>query len=150
VLRATCDLIVEMVDWSKIDLIVSVEAMGLPLLATVGDATGKPTVVIRKRSYGMEGEVKVDVSTGYSQSTTYINDIKPGERILIVDDVISTGGTLEPILETLEGMGVVLQDIVVAIEKGEGRERLARERPNWPIRTLARIDIIDGAVQIIE
>ena len=140
----------EMVDWSKIDLIVSVEAMGLPLLATVGDATGKPTVVIRKRSYGMEGEVKVDVSTGYSQSTTYINDIKPGERILIVDDVISTGGTLEPILETLEGMGVVLQDIVVAIEKGEGRERLARERPNWPIRTLARIDVIDGAVQIIE
>jgi adenine phosphoribosyltransferase len=124
--------------------------MGLPLLATVGDATGKPTVVIRKRSYGMEGEVKVDVSTGYSQSTTYINDIKPGERILIVDDVISTGGTLEPILETLEGMGVVLQDIVVAIEKGEGRERLARERPNWPIRTLARIDVIDGAVQIIE
>ena len=139
VLRATCDLIVEMVDWSKIDLIVSVEAMGLPLLATVGNATGKPTVVIRKRSYGMEGEVKVDVSTGYSQSTTYINDIKPGERILIVDDVISTGGTLEPILETLE----------VAIEKGEGRERLARERPNWPIRTLARIDVIDGAVQII-
>ena len=150
VLRATCALIVEMVDWSKIDLIVSVEAMGLPLLATVGNATGKPTVVIRKRSYGMEGEVKVDVSTGYSQSTTYINDIKPGERILIVDDVISTGGTLEPILETLEGMGVVLQDIVVAIEKGEGRERLARERPNWPIRTLARIDVIDGAVQIIE
>ena len=150
VLRATRDLIVEMVDWSKIDLIVSVEAMGLPLLAAVGDATGKPTVVIRKREYGMEGEVRVDVSTGYSQSTTFINDISPGERILIVDDVISTGGTLEPILATLEEMGVILQDIVIAIEKGEGRERLARERPRWPIRTLARIDIIDGRVEILE
>ncbi|DAC37346.1 MAG TPA: adenine phosphoribosyltransferase [Candidatus Poseidoniales archaeon] len=150
VLRATRDLIVEMVDWSKIDLIVSVEAMGLPLLAAVGDATGKPTVVIRKREYGMEGEVRVDVSTGYSQSTTYINDISPGERILIVDDVISTGGTLEPILVTLEEMGVILQDIVIAIEKGEGRERLAKERPGWPIRTLARIDIIDGRVEILE
>ena len=150
VLRATRDLIVEMVDWSKIDLIVSVEAMGLPLLAAVGDATGKPTVVIRKREYGMEGEVRVDVSTGYSQSTTYINDILPGERILIVDDVISTGGTLEPILVTLEEMGVILQDIVIAIEKGEGRERLAKERPGWPIRTLARIDIIDGRVEILE
>ena len=150
VLRATRDLIVEMVDWSKVDLVVSVEAMGLPLLAAVGDATGKPTVVIRKRQYGMEGEVRVDVATGYSQSTTYINDIKPGERILIVDDVISTGGTLEPILETLEKMGVILQDIVIAIEKGEGRERLARERPDWPIRTLARIDIIDGKVEILE
>ena len=150
VLRATRDLIVEMVDWSKIDLIVSVEAMGLPLLAAVGDATGKPTVVIRKREYGMEGEVRVDVSTGYSQSTTFINDISPGERILIVDDVISTGGTLEPILATLEEMGVILQDIVIAIEKGEGRERLAKERPGWSIRTLARIDIIDGKVEILE
>ena len=150
VLRATRDLIVEMVDWSKVDLVVSVEAMGLPLLAAVGDATGKPTVVIRKRQYGMEGEVRVDVATGYSQSTTYINDIEPGERILIVDDVISTGGTLEPILATLEEMGVILQDIVIAIEKGEGRERLAKERPDWPIRTLARIDIIDGRVEILE
>ena len=150
VLRATRDLIVEMVDWSKIDLIVSVEAMGLPLLAVVGDATGKPTVVIRKREYGMEGEVRVDVSTGYSRSTTFINDISPGERILIVDDVISTGGTLEPILATLEEMGVILQDIVIAIEKGEGRERLAKERPGWSIRTLARIDIIDGKVEILE
>ena len=150
VLRATRVLIVEMVDWSKIDLIVSVEAMGLPLLAAVGEVTGKPTVVIRKREYGMEGEVRVDVSTGYSQSTTFINDISAGERILIVDDVISTGGTLEPILATLEEMGVILQDIVIAIEKGEGRERLAKERPRWPIRTLARIDIIDGKVEILE
>ena len=53
VLRATRDLIVSSVDWSQVDLIVSVEAMGLPLLAAVGDATGKPTVVVRKRSYGM-------------------------------------------------------------------------------------------------
>ena len=150
VLRATRDLIVSMVDWSQIDLIVSVEAMGLPLLAAVGEATGKPTVVIRKRSYGMEGEVRVDVSTGYSSSTAYINDISPGERLLIVDDVISTGGTLEPLLESLEGMGAVLQDVIVAIEKGEGRVRLSEERPEWPIRTLARIDIVDGKVEIIQ
>jgi adenine phosphoribosyltransferase len=149
VLRATRDLIVSMVDWSQIDLIVSVEAMGLPLLAAVGEATGKPTVVIRKRSYGMEGEVRVDVSTGYSSSTAYINDISSGERILVVDDVISTGGTLEPLLETLEGMGVVLQDVIVAIEKGDGRERLSKERPGWPIRTLSRIDIVDGKVVIV-
>jgi adenine phosphoribosyltransferase len=150
VLRATRDLIVGMVDWSQIDLVVSVEAMGLPLLAAVGEATGKPTVVIRKRSYGMEGEVEVDVSTGYSSSTAYINDISRGERILVVDDVISTGGTLEPLLEALEGMGAVLHDVIVAIEKGEGRDRLSKERPDWPIRTLARIDIVNGKVVIVQ
>ena len=150
VLRATRDLIVDMVDWSEIDIVVSVEAMGLPLLAAVGEVTGKPTVVIRKRSYGMEGEVRVDVSTGYSSSTAYINDIKPGERVLVVDDVISTGGTLEPLLEALEEMGAILKGVVIAIEKGEGRERLAKERPNWQIQTLARIDIVEGRVEIVE
>ena len=107
VLRATRDLIVSSVDWSQVDLIVSVEAMGLPLLAAVGDATGKPTVVVRKRSYGMEGETRVDVATGYSQSTVYINDIKAGERIVIVDDVISTGGTLEPLIQQLEDLSLI-------------------------------------------
>ena len=150
VLRATRDLIIDMVDWSEIDIVVSVEAMGLPLLAAVGEATGKPTVVIRKRSYGMEGEVRVDVSTGYSTSTAYINDIKPGERVLVVDDVISTGGTLEPLLQALEEMGAILKGVVIAIEKGKGRERLAEERPNWPIQTLARIDIVEGRVEIVE
>ena len=150
VLRATRDLIVDMVDWSEIDIVVSVEAMGLPLLAAVGEATGKPTVVIRKRPYGMEGEVRVDVSTGYSSSTAYINDIKPGERVLVVDDVISTGGTLEPLLEALEEIGAILKGVVIAIEKGKGRERLAEERPNWPIQTLARIDIVEGRVEIVE
>jgi adenine/guanine phosphoribosyltransferase-like PRPP-binding protein len=47
-------------------------------------------------------------------------------------------------------MGVILHDVVVAIEKGEGRERLNRERPDWPVRSLARIDIIDGKVEIID
>ena len=98
----------------------------------------------------MEGEVEVDVSTGYSSSTAYINDISPGERILAVDDVISTGGTLEPLLEVIEGMGAVLHDVIVAIEKGEGRDRLSKERPDWPIRTLARIDIVNGKVVIVQ
>ncbi len=150
VLKAVSTLIVESTDWEGVDLIVSVEAMGLPLLAAVGEATGIPTVVIRKRSYGMEGEVAVDVSTGYSSSTIYINDIAPGEKIVIVDDVISTGGTLEPLLEKLEEMGVILRDIVIAIEKGEGRSRLNRERPEWPIRSLARIEIVDGQVQMAD
>ena len=150
VLKAVSTLIVESTDWEGVDLIVSVEAMGLPLLAAVGEATGIPTVVIRKRSYGMEGEVAVDVSTGYSSSTLYINDIAPGERIVIVADVISTGGTLEPLLEKLEEMGVILRDIVIAIEKGEGRSRLNRERPEWPIRSLARIEIVDGRVRMAD
>ncbi len=96
----------------------------------------------------MKGEISVDVSTGYSESTLYVNDIFDGERVVIVDDVISTGGTLEPLLQKLEEMGVILHDVVIAIEKGEGRERLNRDRPEWPIRSLARIEIVDGRVEM--
>jgi hypothetical protein len=39
---------------------------------------------------------------------------------------------------------------VIAIEKGDGRERLNKERPEWPIRSLARIDIINGKVEIVD
>lgn len=148
VLTAVTDLIVRSTDWTGVDLIVSVEAMGLPLLASVGIATGIPTVVIRKRPYGMKGEISVDVSTGYSESTLYVNDIFDGEKVVIVDDVISTGGTLEPLLQKLEEMGVILHDVVIAIEKGGGRERLNRDRPEWPIRSLARIEIVDGRVEM--
>jgi hypothetical protein len=44
----------------------------------------------------------------------------------------------------------VLHDVIVAIEKGEGRDRLSKERPDWPIRTLARIDIVNGKVVIVQ
>ena len=84
----------------------------------------------------------------YKRQTIFINDISPGEKIVIVDDVISTGGTLEPLLQKLEDMGVILHDVVIAIEKGDGRERLNRERPDWPLRSLARIEIVDGQVEI--
>ena len=60
------------------------------------------------------------------------------------------GGTLEPLLQKLEDMGVILHDVVIAIEKGDGRERLNRERPDWPVRSLARIEIVGGKVEISE
>jgi hypothetical protein len=47
-------------------------------------------------------------------------------------------------------MGIILQDIIIAIEKGNGLERLKNERPEWPIRSLAKIEIIEGKVGIIE
>ena len=97
-----------------VDLIVSVEAMGLPLLASVGNATGIPTVVIRKRSYGMDGE---NLSTYQLAipAPPYSSTTSSCEKIVTVDD-ISTG-TLEPLLKKLEDMGVILHDVVIAIEK---------------------------------
>ena len=99
VLQAITELVTDRVDWSNVDLLLGIEAMGLPLTAPLSVSTGIPLVIARKRSYGLEGEIEIDQSTGYSKGAMYLNDLREGERIAIVDDVLSTGGTLEAVIE---------------------------------------------------
>ena len=57
----------EKLDFSKIDKIVGVEAMGIHLATALSLETGVPFVVIRKREYGLPGEHVITKSTGYYQ-----------------------------------------------------------------------------------
>jgi len=85
-----------------VDKIVAVEAMGIHLATALSLATDIPFVVIRKRQYGLEGEHEVYQKTGYGSSNLYINDLHAGEKILLIDDVVSTGGTLVALIRTLK------------------------------------------------
>ena len=147
-LSATRDLLLHRIDWSKVDLILSVEAMGLPLASVLSVAPGIPTVVARKRSYGLEGERIIDQSTGYSKGEIWINDVSPGERVLVVDDVISTGGTMEPVLSALIDMGVELSGVWTIFEKGQGMQNLI-DKHEWPLHSLVRIEMVDGVVNVL-
>ena len=75
----------------EVDKIVCMEAMGIHI-ATALYKNEVPFVVIRKRVYGLEGEVSVHQTTGYSQGQLYINGLKKGDRILLVDDVVTQEG----------------------------------------------------------
>ena len=147
-LSATRDLLLHRVDWDEVDLILSVEAMGLPLASVLSVATGIPTVVARKRSYGLEGERIIDQSTGYSTGEIWINDVNPGERVLVVDDVISTGGTMEPVLDALIDMGVRLSGVWTIFEKDRGMQNLI-DKHGWPLHSLVRIEMVDGVVNVL-
>ncbi|MFB6078906.1 MAG: adenine phosphoribosyltransferase, partial [Halarchaeum sp.] len=100
-----------------VDKIVAPEAMGIHIATAVSLQTDVPLVVIRKREYGLEGEVDLHQQTGYSESEMYINDVEPGDRVLIVDDLLSTGGTLAAITDALDDIGAEISDIVVALRK---------------------------------
>lgn len=147
-LSATRDLLLHRIDWNEVDLILSVEAMGLPLASVLSVATGIPTVVARKRSYGLEGERIIDQSTGYSKGEIWINDVSPGERVIVVDDVISTGGTMEPVLSALIDMGVELSGVWTIFEKGQGMQNLI-DKHEWPLHSLVRIEMVDGVVNVL-
>jgi adenine phosphoribosyltransferase len=66
-----------------------------------------------------------------------------------MDDVISTGGTLRAIIHAFQEMGVEIADIVVVVEKGEGRELLEREL-GIRIKTLVKVDVRDGRTTVLD
>ncbi|WP_336133975.1 hypoxanthine/guanine phosphoribosyltransferase [Natronomonas amylolytica] len=100
-----------------VDKIVAPEAMGIHLATALSLQTDIPLVVIRKRSYGLPNEVSLHKTTGYSESEMYINDIEEGDRVLIVDDLLSTGGTLAAICSAFDEIGADIADIVVVFRK---------------------------------
>ncbi len=130
------------------DLIVTVEALGIPLAAALSLRLGKPFNVVRKKMYGLPGEVNLSQVTGYSKSTLFINGLKEGDRVVIVDDVISTGGTMWAIVEALKSMQVRIVDILVALEKTEKKPEIER-KIGQRIKTLVKVEVVDGKVVVL-
>ena len=148
-LTAARDLISEGVDWESVDIILGIEAMGIPLAAALCLSSGKPLVIGRKRQYGLPGEVSIDQSTGYSKGEIFLNDIEQGARVLIVDDVVSTGGTLHPVLKAVEESGAIVQDCWIVFEKGEGMNNI-RTSGDWPLNSLVRIEMQGDKIVVLE
>jgi adenine phosphoribosyltransferase len=130
-------------NYENIDKIVTIEAMGIPLATALSLKTNIPFSIIRKREYGLNKEIIVKQKTGYSKSKLYLNGFKSGEKIIIVDDVISTGGTLKVILKTLNKIGVIVKCVIITIDKGDSVKKIM-EKNNIDIYTLAKINIVDG------
>lgn len=146
-LKEISKCIADNIDLSKIDKIVAVESMGIHIATALSLQTGVPFLVIRKREYGLEGEKKVNQKTGYGSANLYINNINKGDNILLIDDVISTGGTLKALVKSLNDININLTNIVAVIEKGEGK-KIVEEELNIQIMTLVKMDVIDGKVVI--
>lgn len=148
VLESVCKMMVNVAN-KGYDRILVIEAMGIPLGTALSLQTGKPFTVIRKRPYGLEGERVLDQSTGYSKGTLFINGLAKGDRVLLVDDVLSTGGTLRAVMAGLRDIGVMVADVVVAVEKSNIRPELEKEF-GMPIKALVKIEIVDGKVIVID
>lgn len=131
-----------------VDKIVTPAAMGIHISTAVSLMTDIPLVVVRKRQYGLDGEVALSQVTGYSENEMYINDVDPGDRVLLLDDVLSTGGTLRGITGALEEIGAEIADVVAVIKKEGGGNEL--EDTDYDVRTLINVDIEDGAVVITD
>ncbi|MEF8878932.1 MAG: hypoxanthine/guanine phosphoribosyltransferase [Candidatus Thermoplasmatota archaeon] len=129
------------------DKIVTLEAMGIPLASVLSLKTGKPFTIIRKRSYGLPEEISVEQMTGYSKSRLFINGLKKDDRVVLVDDVLSTGGSLRAVLSAFKKIGVKVVGVLIAVNKGNAAEDIIEEF-DADIDVLVDIDVVDEEVVI--
>jgi adenine phosphoribosyltransferase len=146
-LREIVIRIIRKVELEDVDKIVTPAAMGIHISTAVSLMTDIPLVVIRKRQYGLEGEVALSQQTGYSESEMYINDVNEGDRVLVLDDVLSTGGTMKSVLDALTEIGADIVDVVAIIKKA-GPNKL--DDTDYDVKTLINVRVEDGEVVIVD
>ncbi|HLE48325.1 MAG TPA: adenine phosphoribosyltransferase, partial [Candidatus Thermoplasmatota archaeon] len=129
------------------DRFLAPEAMGLPLATALSLATGRPFLVARKRAYGLPGEIVIQQTTGYGKSSFHIVGLRKGERVVLVDDVVSTGGTIRCLAQACRQAGATLEKVLIAINKDHDLEALGRE-VGAPIEAVTRIRIEGGKVRL--
>ena len=124
----SCDpkMLEQIIDWMMevgnlhCDLILAPETMGVPYAVLLSYKTGIPYSIIRKMSFGFDDEIELTQRTGYSKSNMYVNGVREGMRVVIVDDVVSTGGTLNSIIDAIRSAGASIVDVLVPINKDNG------------------------------
>jgi adenine phosphoribosyltransferase len=122
-----------------VDKVVGMEARGFILAAPVALALGAGFVPVRKAGKLPADTHAVGYDLEYGSATLELHQdsIAPGERVLMVDDVLATGGTAAATAELIEACGGVVHGIAVLMELSflPGREALG-DLPLTSIRTV--------------
>ncbi len=110
------------------DVVVGVEARGFLLAAGVALQAGVGVVPVRKAGKLPRERVTADYALEYGTATVemHTDSLRPGQRVLLVDDVLATGGTLAASVALVEELGGVVTAVSVVVELTAlaGRERL--------------------------
>ncbi|GGQ76975.1 adenine phosphoribosyltransferase [Kitasatospora griseola] len=120
--------------------VVGLEARGFVLAAPAAVAAGLGFVPIRKKGK-LPGDVfsrSYDLEYGSATLEVQCDAFAPGEKVLVVDDVLATGGTIAASLDLVQEAGAELVGVVVLMELGflTGRERLVPHLHGAPLETL--------------
>jgi adenine phosphoribosyltransferase len=126
--RAAIDLLISSAGGEKVDKIVGIDARGFILAAAVADRMGLGFVPIRKKGKLPWKCKEAAYALEYGDAVVEIHEdaLKPGERVLLVDDILATGGTAAAAVKLLSGLGAQIVAISFLIELSflNGREKL--------------------------
>ena len=117
---------------SRIDVIVGIESRGFILGAAVADRLGAGFVPVRKLGKLPSTTIRAtyDLEYGSDSLEMHRDAIDPGQRVLIVDDLLATGGTASATVKLVKELGGTVEGVAFLIELVElgGRKKLSGER----------------------
>ena len=129
-LRLAIDSMQELLKGVDFDVIVGAESRGFVFGAPIAYNLHKPFVLIRKKGKLPCETVskEYDLEYGSAEIEMHKDSIKPGQKVVLVDDLIATGGTIQAAAELVESLGGKVVKILFLMElKGlKGRERLKK------------------------
>lgn len=101
------DSMVHLYKGQKIDAVAAVESRGFVFASPFAERLGLPLVLIRKKGKlpGNTYSCKYALEYGYAEVEMHKTDVKAGQNILVVDDLIATGGTLQAAQNLIEQAG---------------------------------------------
>ncbi len=127
-LHLAIDTMQELIADLEYDVVAGPESRGFIFGTPIAYNNRKPFVLIRKKGKLPCETVEKSYELEYGQATIEMHkdSIKPGQKVLIVDDLIATGGTTKAMIELVESLGGVVVGVVVLIELAglEGRKQI--------------------------
>lgn len=126
--RQSISLLCETTGGVKIDKVVGIDARGFIFAAAVADRLGAGFIPVRKKGKLPWETRQTAYSLEYGEAIVEIHEdaVNPGENILLVDDLLATGGTAAAAVKLLDELGANLMGISVLIELAflQGRDKL--------------------------
>lgn len=120
----------------KIDVVVGIDARGFLLASTVAYKLGTGLALVRKKGKLPSKAISQEYTLEYGNNTIEMHEdaIKPGQKVLVVDDVLATGGTMAATCELIEKLGgqVVGVAFLMTLDFLGGREKLKK----YPVKGL--------------
>ena len=131
-LKLAVDSMMDKVKDLDYDVICGAEARGFVFGAPMAYQNHKPLVLIRKKGKlpGETVDMAFDIEYGSREIEMNVDSFEKGSRVLIVDDLIATGGTTEAMIKLVEKLGGIVAGVCVLIELPDlkGREKISGYR----------------------
>jgi adenine phosphoribosyltransferase len=140
--KEAMDRLIDAAKEFKFDVVVAPESRGFILGTPIAYALGAAFVPIRKAGKLPYETIKYDYALEYGKNTLEIHSdsIKKGQKVLVVDDLLATGGTTLANIKLVEKLGGKVVGVIYMVELTylNGRDKLIEE--NYEVRSLVKFD----------